>query len=119
MENLGIKEAEEKAQRAKQARIQADKEKEERAHRVKQLVNIDAQQDGVMDRFVLFFIFICFYCKFIFFNVVSFFSLMEALSSGSAFSRERQRKKGPRIAGGMPISNICFEIIMPIFNICY
>ena len=54
MENLAVKEAEEKAQRAKQARIQADKEKEERAHRVKQLVNIDAQQDGVMDRFVLF-----------------------------------------------------------------
>lgn len=56
MENMAAKEAEEKAQRTKQARIQADKEKEERAQRVKQLVNIDAQQDGVMDRFALFFL---------------------------------------------------------------
>ncbi|XP_077284054.1 protein diaphanous-like isoform X2 [Arctopsyche grandis] len=74
-ENLAIKEAEEKAQRAKDARILAERERGERAQRHKQLVNMDAQQDGVMD------------------------SLMEALSSGSAFSRERQRKKGTRVAG--------------------
>lgn len=49
-ENLAIKEAEEKAKRAKEARIQAEREKSERAQRHKQLVNMDAQQDGVMDR---------------------------------------------------------------------
>lgn len=40
---------------------------------------------------------------FLFFKIVMIhfiFSLMEALQTGSAFSREQKRKRGPRIAGG-------------------
>lgn len=75
-ENLVTREAEERARRAREARAEAEKERRERQHRYKQLVDMENAQDGVMD------------------------SLMEALQSGSAFSRERPRKKAnPRVAG--------------------
>ncbi|KAL4711204.1 hypothetical protein ACJJTC_019045 [Scirpophaga incertulas] len=75
-ENVVSRETEERARRAREARAQAERERRDRQHRYKQLVDMDRAQDGVMD------------------------SLMEALQSGSAFSRERPRKKAnPRVAG--------------------
>ncbi|RVE54425.1 hypothetical protein evm_000910 [Chilo suppressalis] len=75
-ENVVSRETEERAKRAREARAQAERERRDRQHRYKQLVDMDRAQDGVMD------------------------SLMEALQSGSAFSRERPRKKAnPRVAG--------------------
>ncbi|XP_045508734.1 protein diaphanous isoform X9 [Colias croceus] len=75
-ENLTIREAEERARRARETRAAAERERRDRQHRYKQFVDIEHAQDGVMD------------------------SLMEALQSGSAFSRERPRKKAnPRVAG--------------------
>ncbi|XP_026739587.1 protein diaphanous isoform X3 [Trichoplusia ni] len=65
-----------RAARARSARAAAERERRDRTHRYKQLLDIHQAQDGVMD------------------------SLMEALQSGSAFSRERPRKKAnPRVAG--------------------
>nr|XP_049708012.1 protein diaphanous-like isoform X2 [Helicoverpa armigera] len=70
------REAHARAARARSARAQAERERRDRTHRYKQLLDIHQAQDGVMD------------------------SLMEALQSGSAFSRERPRKKAnPRVAG--------------------
>ncbi|CAB3233745.1 unnamed protein product [Arctia plantaginis] len=72
----GAREARERAARARSARAAAERERRDRTHRYQQLLDIHQTQDGVMD------------------------SLMEALQSGSAFSRERPRKKAnPRIAG--------------------
>lgn len=75
-ENVVARETEERARRAREARAQAERERRDRQHRYKQFVDMEQAQDGVMD------------------------SLMEALQSGSAFSRERPRKKAnPRVAG--------------------
>ncbi|KAG7295520.1 hypothetical protein JYU34_021729 [Plutella xylostella] len=75
-ENQIAREAEERANRAKEQRAVAERERRDRQQRYKQFVDMERQQDGVMD------------------------SLMEALQSGSAFSRERPRKKAnPRVAG--------------------
>ncbi|XP_041971142.1 protein diaphanous isoform X2 [Aricia agestis] len=75
-ENVVARETEERARRARDARAAAERERRDRQHRYKQFVDMDHAQEGVMD------------------------SLMEALQSGSAFSRERPRKKAnPRVAG--------------------
>ncbi|XP_049883690.1 protein diaphanous isoform X2 [Pectinophora gossypiella] len=75
-ENVVARETEERARRAREARAAAERERRDRQHRYKQFVDMERAQDGVMD------------------------SLMEALQSGSAFSRERPRKKAnPRVAG--------------------
>lgn len=76
-ENVTARETEARAARAREARATAERERAARAAWHKQtLVDMDGAQEGVMD------------------------SLMEALQSGSAFSRERQRKKAnPRVAG--------------------
>ncbi|XP_047513253.1 protein diaphanous isoform X7 [Pieris napi] len=75
-DNVVIRETEERARRAREARATAERERRDRQHRYKQFVDMEHAQDGVMD------------------------SLMEALQSGSAFSRERPRKKAnPRVAG--------------------
>ncbi|XP_045457883.1 protein diaphanous [Melitaea cinxia] len=75
-ENVVARESEERARRAREARAAAERERRDRQHRYKQFVDMERAQDGVMD------------------------SLMEALQSGSAFSRERPRKKAnPRVAG--------------------
>ncbi|XP_045770390.1 protein diaphanous isoform X2 [Maniola jurtina] len=75
-ENVVARETEERARRAREARAAAERERRDRQHRYKQFVDMEQAQDGVMD------------------------SLMEALQSGSAFSRERPRKKAnPRVAG--------------------
>ncbi|XP_060808881.1 protein diaphanous isoform X2 [Amyelois transitella] len=75
-ENVVAREMEERNRRARSARELAERERRERAHRYQQFVDMERAQDGVMD------------------------SLMEALQSGSAFSRERPRKKAnPRAAG--------------------
>ncbi|XP_038219830.1 protein diaphanous [Zerene cesonia] len=75
-ENVTVREAEERARRARETRAAAERERRDRQHRYKQFVDIEHAQEGVMD------------------------SLMEALQSGSAFSRERPRKKAnPRVAG--------------------
>ncbi|XP_018329945.1 protein diaphanous isoform X2 [Agrilus planipennis] len=67
----------EKNRKAKLAREKAEKEKQERAARKKALIDMNPSetQEGVMD------------------------SLLEALQTGSAFSREQKRKRGPRPAG--------------------
>lgn len=69
-ENIRIREVEEKAIRTKETREKAEKEKAERAARKMAYINMttDQTQQGVMD------------------------SLLEALQTGSAFSRERRRK---------------------------
>ncbi|KAJ8707669.1 hypothetical protein PYW07_011346 [Mythimna separata] len=75
-EVAAAREAAARAARARSARAAAERERRDRTHRYKQLLDIHQAQDGVMD------------------------SLMEALQSGSAFSRERPRKKAnPRVAG--------------------
>ncbi|XP_043487142.1 protein diaphanous isoform X3 [Polistes fuscatus] len=78
-EMLKLREAEEKQRRAREAREKAEAEKAARAARKKALVDMNAHdtQEGVMD------------------------SLMEALRTGSAFSRpDQRRKRQTRIAGG-------------------
>ncbi|XP_061381446.1 protein diaphanous isoform X7 [Danaus plexippus] len=78
-ENVIARETEERARRARDARAAAERDRRDRQMRYKQFVDMERAQDGVMD------------------------SLMEALQSGSAFSRERPRKKAnPRVAGGRP-----------------
>uniref|UniRef100_A0A146LK79 Protein diaphanous 3 n=1 Tax=Lygus hesperus TaxID=30085 RepID=A0A146LK79_LYGHE len=77
-ENVVQREAEEKARRAKEAREKAEVERAERTARKKALVDMNAAQtqEGVMD------------------------SLLEALQTGSAFSRDQRRKRaGPRPTG--------------------
>lgn len=78
-EIIKLKEGEEKQRRAREAREKAEAEKAARAARKRALVDMNAHetQEGVMD------------------------SLMEALQTGSAFSRPDQRRKRPtRVAGG-------------------
>ncbi|XP_014259782.1 protein diaphanous [Cimex lectularius] len=75
-ENVVQREAEEKSRRAKEAREKAEVERAERNARKKALVDMKAQEQGVMD------------------------SLLEALQTGSAFSRDQRRKRsGPRPTG--------------------
>ncbi|XP_014210886.1 protein diaphanous isoform X2 [Copidosoma floridanum] len=77
-EILKIREMEEKQCRARQAREKAERERAARAERKRALVDMNAQetQEGVMD------------------------SLMEALQTGSAFSRPDQRRKRQTRAAG-------------------
>ncbi|KAK9508062.1 hypothetical protein O3M35_007806 [Rhynocoris fuscipes] len=77
-ENVIAREAAEKARRAKEAREKAEAERAERTARKKALVDMTGNQtqEGVMD------------------------SLLEALQTGSAFSRDQRRKRGvPRPTG--------------------
>ncbi|KFM59584.1 Protein diaphanous, partial [Stegodyphus mimosarum] len=73
-DNLRIRETEEKMRRAREAKEKAEKEKQERMAKKKQLVDISsgADQEGVMD------------------------SLLEALTTGSAFSHKPRRKNPAR-----------------------
>lgn len=74
-----MREAEEKSRRAREAREKAEVERADRVARKRALVDMNTAQaqEGVMD------------------------SLLEALQSGSAFSRDQRRKRaGPRAAGG-------------------
>ncbi|KAL1117746.1 hypothetical protein AAG570_004061 [Ranatra chinensis] len=90
-ENILEREAEAKAVRAKEAREKAEAERAERAARRRALVDMTgATQEGVMD------------------------SLLEALQTGSAFSRDQRRKRaGPRIAGGTELySSIAGKIAL-------
>ena len=72
------REAADKLIRAREAREKQEKERAERAAKKRALVDFNApdDQEGVMD------------------------SLLEALKTGSAFSREQKRKRPPRAAGG-------------------
>ncbi|XP_024878050.1 protein diaphanous isoform X2 [Temnothorax curvispinosus] len=77
-EIMKLKEGEEKQRRAREAREKAEVEKAARAARKRALVDMNAHetQEGVMD------------------------SLMEALQTGSAFSRpDQRRKRQTRVAG--------------------
>lgn len=69
---------EEKKEKARLAKEKADKERQEREARKRALIDMNPTetQEGVMD------------------------SLLEALQTGSAFSREQKRKRGSRPAGG-------------------
>lgn len=75
-----MRETEEKIRRAREAKEKAEREKLERQAKKKALVdmNADDDQEGVMD------------------------SLLEALKTGSAFSRDQRRKRDrpPRAVGG-------------------
>lgn len=78
-EIIKLKESEEKQRRAREAHEKAEAEKAARAARKRALVDMNAHetQEGVMD------------------------SLMEALQTGSAFSRpDQRRKRQTRVAGG-------------------
>lgn len=68
-ENVLAREAEEKSRRAREAREKAEIERAERAARKKALVDMNDEVLGVMD------------------------SLLEALQTGSAFSRDQRRKR--------------------------
>lgn len=73
-----VREAEDKVRRAREAREKAEQERAQRVERKRALVdmNADQTQEGVMD------------------------SLLEALQTGSAFSREqRQKRPRTRVAG--------------------
>merc|ERR1712037_1065972 len=74
---LKERESEAKLARAREAREKADKERSDRAAKKRALVdfNADDNQEGVMD------------------------SLLEALKTGSAFSRDQKRKRAARPAG--------------------
>ena len=78
-----MRETEEKIRRAREAKEKAEREKLERQAKKKALVdmNVDDDQEGVMD------------------------SLLEALKTGSAFSRDQRRKRDrpPRAVGGISI----------------
>ena len=75
-----MRETEEKIRRAREAKEKAEREKLERQAKKKALVdmNVDDDQEGVME------------------------SLLEALKTGSAFSRDQRRKRDrpPRAVGG-------------------
>ena len=79
-DNCKLRETEEKIRRAREAKEKAEREKLERQAKKKALVdmNADDDQEGVMD------------------------SLLEALKTGSAFSRDQRRKRDrpPRAVGG-------------------
>jgi len=79
-DNNKLRETEEKIRRAREAKEKAEREKLERQAKKKALVdmNVDDDQEGVMD------------------------SLLEALKTGSAFSRDQRRKRDrpPRAVGG-------------------
>lgn len=78
-DNVKVRETEEKVRRAREAREKAELERADRAMRKRALIdmNADQTQEGVMD------------------------SLLEALQTGSAFSRDqRQKRTRPRAAGG-------------------
>lgn len=79
-DNCKLRETEEKIRRAREAKDKAEREKLERQAKKKALVdmNVDDDQEGVMD------------------------SLLEALKTGSAFSRDQRRKRDrpPRAVGG-------------------
>jgi len=79
-DNCKLRETEEKIRRAREAKEKAEREKIERQAKKKALVdmNVDDDQEGVMD------------------------SLLEALKTGSAFSRDQRRKRDrpPRAVGG-------------------
>ena len=79
-DNNKLRETEEKVRRAREAKEKAEREKLERQAKKKTLVdmNVDDDQEGVMD------------------------SLLEALKTGSAFSRDQRRKRDrpPRAVGG-------------------
>merc|ERR1719188_2429362 len=74
---LKERESEAKLARAREAREKADKERSDRAAKKRALVdfNADDNQEGVMD------------------------SLLEALKTGTAFSRDQKRKRAARPAG--------------------
>ncbi|KAK6645426.1 hypothetical protein RUM43_001703 [Polyplax serrata] len=76
-DNVKQREAEEKLRRARESREKQEQEKQARAARKKALIDINTQtQEGVMD------------------------SLLEALQSGSAFTRDQRRARAnPRVAG--------------------
>lgn len=74
-DNQKEKEAEEKKEKARLAKLKQEKEKEERNKRRLVDMNPTETQEGVMD------------------------SLLEALSTGSAFGREQKRRRGHRPAG--------------------
>lgn len=78
-DNQKVRETEEKSRRAREAREKAEVERADRVARKRALVDMNTPQtqEGVMD------------------------SLLEALQSGSAFSRDqRRRRPGQRPAGG-------------------
>lgn len=77
-DNEREREIEEKNRKAKLAREKAEKEKQEREARKKAIIDMNPEQtqEGVMD------------------------SLLQALQTGSAFSREQKRKRNVRPAGG-------------------
>lgn len=82
-----MREAEDKVRRAREAREKAEQERAQRVERKRALVdmNADQTQEGVMD------------------------SLLEALQTGSAFSREqRQKRPRTRVAGGMSLQFFLF-----------
>jgi DRF Autoregulatory Domain. len=86
-DNVKLRETEEKVRRAREAREKAEQERAERAERKRALVdmNADQTQEGVMD------------------------SLLEALQTGSAFSRDQRLKRArPRAAGGKEYSQLKF-----------
>ncbi|XP_059482585.1 protein diaphanous isoform X2 [Neocloeon triangulifer] len=74
-ENVKVRETEEKAERARQARDKQERERAERMAHKRALVDMNGAEEGVMD------------------------SLLEALQTGSAFTREQRRKRAPRAAG--------------------
>ena len=84
------RESAEKLVRAREAREKQERERAERAAKKKALVDFNApdDQEGVMD------------------------SLLEALKTGSAFSRDQKRKRAPRAAGG---KFLCFVSISRVF----
>lgn len=76
-DNVRERELEEKKEKARQAKLKQEKDREEREANKKRLIDMNPSQtqEGVMD------------------------SLLEALSTGSAFGREQKRRRG-RPAGG-------------------
>lgn len=85
------------------AKEKAEKERQEREARKRALIDMNPSetQEGVMDRYekqtnnkcqLEVDSLINDYCL--------FHSLLEAIQTGSAFSREQKRKRGPRPAGG-------------------
>lgn len=74
------RETEEKLRRARESREKQEQERQARAARKKALIDMNTYQtqEGVMD------------------------SLLEAIQSGSAFTRDQRRKRAnPRVAGGL------------------
>ncbi|XP_037070758.1 protein diaphanous-like [Pollicipes pollicipes] len=77
-DNLKLRETEAKIERAREAKAKAERERSEKQSKklaIEAMMNAPDDQEGVMD------------------------SLLEALKSGSAFSREQKKKRPPRAAG--------------------